>query len=283
MRLVAVNTSHEVNGCRCRYMILSPCACYVLTLSIRNSVVFYFVSGHTAQQVLILAFCPPSQCEVQQTRTIISLFKTEPSQRFGSTMHTCKSSLLFSLFSLSLTLTAASSPSDLSTLHPRGLGSSKPSAPLGEVGPTDALLPHHRASSGIIGSLHAKEGKIGCGGPEGNLCMRNCYCDLDGDVVCDRKLAKDRKLGEWMKSYHIRSLTSMCGPVCSCVVDGEVKYGGLSRSELRKLRHDHRWLREQMEVQEHERLEAKAAKEAAKEAAKRRRRGGGDGGGSSAG
>lgn len=71
----------------------------------------------------------------------------------------------------------------------------------------------------------------------------------------------------------------MCGPVCSCVVNGQVKYGGLSRSELRKLRHDHQWLREQMESQEQERLEAKAAKEAAK----RRQRGGGDGGGSSAG
>lgn len=106
--------------------------------------------------------------------------------------------------------------------------------------------------------------------------MRNCYCAPDGDVVCDRKLAKDRNMGEWMKSYHIRSLTSMCGPVCSCVVNGQVKYGGLSRSELRKLRHDHQWLREQMESQEQERLEAK-------EAAKRRQRGGGDGGGSSAG
>jgi len=196
-------------------------------------------------------------------------------------MHISKFLLLYPFLSLSLTLTAASSPSEFSLLQPRGLGSSKSSAPLGEVGPTDALPLLHRPPSSVTGSLRAKEGKIGCGGPEGNLCAQNCYCDRTGDVVCDRKLAKDRKLGQWMKSYHIRSLTSMCGPVCSCVVNGEVRYGGLSRSEMRRLRHDHQWLREQMEHQEREKLEEKAAKEAAK----RGERGGGrgTGGGDSAG
>lgn len=166
--------------------------------------------------------------------------------------------LFYSLFSLTL---ATESPSTDSFLLARGLGGSKSAAPPNDMDPASVSPLLRRPPSGVAtGLLRAKEGKIGCGGPQAKHCMKNCYCSTEGSVVCDKKLHRDRGLSEWMKNYHIRSLTGLCGPVCSCMVNGEARYGGLSHTEMTRLRHDNRWLKEQMEIQEKDRQEAKAAK-----------------------
>ncbi|MCJ1246899.1 hypothetical protein MMC30_004110 [Trapelia coarctata] len=181
--------------------------------------------------------------------------------------------LLYSIFSLSFTLATSLPSTDFSPFFPRGLGGSKSAAPPNDMDPETSRPLLRRPPSGVAtGLLRAKEGKIGCGGPDAKHCMKNCYCSTEGEVLCDKKLHRNNNLSEWMKDYHIRSLTGLCGPVCSCMVNGVVRYGGLSHSEMTRLRHDNRWLKAQMEIQEKERQEAKAATAAA-------RRGGGRGGG----
>jgi len=85
-----------------------------------------------------------------------------------------------------------------------------------------------------------------CRGVDKQYCGASCYCNKLGKVICDKrhKKAKLAPEDEWLRKYGTLSLTSVCGPVCSCSVDGVRRSGGLEIPELRRLEMLHQHARE---------------------------------------
>ncbi|MCJ1244918.1 hypothetical protein MMC30_002119 [Trapelia coarctata] len=83
--------------------------------------------------------------------------------------------------------------------------------------------------------------KIRCLGPYGRtFCQSWCYCDKEpataGQILCDKKVNSFRKGDRAIKDIHALSLRGFCGPICSCLVDSELKFGPLSKPEWDELR-----------------------------------------------
>jgi len=86
-----------------------------------------------------------------------------------------------------------------------------------------------------------KIGNIQCLGPYGRIfCQKWCYCDKTtenaGKIMCNKKVDSFRKGDRAIKDIHALSLRGFCGPVCSCLVNSDVRFGPLELAEWNQLK-----------------------------------------------
>jgi len=89
-------------------------------------------------------------------------------------------------------------------------------------------------------------GAFSCRGVDKSYCESSCECNKSGKVICSKRHNKVKLApgDEWLRKYGTLALTSICGPVCSCLVDGVRKSGGLEIPDLRRLEMLHQHARE---------------------------------------